>query len=844
MFTRFHAGRTAALIAAVLAPASAAFAAPDFPPFEEVSKGYEKVVSTADGKASLYGVYFDKKNNQLLAELPRGYANQRHLIAVTQASGGVFAGLQGPQAYVYWKRYGKRIALVAPEVGTRSTGEAESKSSVKRLFTDRVLVDVPIVAMGPSGQPVIDLDDLLVKQSGRVMGGARGRTAAPAMNSRLTTVTRAKAFPQNIEIALESPAAGGQLQGFHFSISNVPKSSGYKPRVADERIGYFTTVYRDLGEYQQDTKWKRYVNRWHLEKRDPKLTLSPPKEPIIYYLEHTVPVRYRRWVRQGVEYWNDAFRAVGIDNAIEVRIQDKVTGAHMEKDPENIEHNFIRWLNNDISTAIGPSRAHPETGQILDADIVLTDGWIRAYWGWYHEQMPELATESFNPETLAWFEEYPDWDPRLLMSTPERRREIRTARATRAAGEMPETSNVLTGDSELTRMAAWTGQGDNFCLAARGKAFDMMVAGLHLQAFIEMDGAEGQALDGIPEWFVGPMVSELTCHEVGHTLGLRHNFKASSLYSMEQINSEEFKGNKPLAGSVMDYLPANIAYGVGETQGDFTMIGVGPYDMWAIEYGYTFEDPKEVLTRSATPELAYLTDDDTGGPDPLARRYDFTADPLDFCENQMRLVDHHRSRILESFVKDGQSWSKARTGYGITLSLQTRALSMMANWIGGAHVNRARKGDPDATAPIAVVDPEQQRKALAFVIENTFYDEAYGLTPELLVHMTVDKWSDNSPGDRSDPTWPVHDRVSGMQASALSMIMNPTTLRRVYDNELRTPIDQDAVTIPEILDALDAAIFAEFDTELNGVTFTNRQPMVTSLRRSLQSTMVDRLIAM
>ena len=844
MYTRFRAGRLVALAAAVLAPASMAFAGPDFPNFADVSKNYTKVVSTADGKSSLYTVFLDKKNNQLLAELPRGYANQRHLIAVTQAAGGVFAGLQGPQAYVYWKRYGKRVALVAPEIGTRSTGEAESKSSVKRLFTDRVLVDVPIVCMGPSGQPVIDLDDLLVKQSGRVVGGARSRTAGPAMNSRLTTVKKAKAFSQNIEIALESPGPGGQLQTFHFSISNVPKSSGYKPRVADERIGYFMTVYRDLGEYQQDVKWKRYINRWHLEKRDPKLSLSPPKEPIVYYLEHTVPVRYRRWVRNGVEYWNDAFRNVGIDNAIEVRIQDKVTGAHMDKDPENIEHNFIRWLNNDISTAIGPSRAHPETGQILDADIVLTDGWIRAYWGWFHEQMPELATESFSPETLAWFEEYPEWDPRLLLSTPDKQREIHAQRAARAPGEMPETDPILAADAELARMAEWVGNGDNFCLAARGKAFDMMVAGLHLQAFMEMGADGGESLDGIPEWFVGPLLSELVCHEVGHTLGLRHNFKASSLYSLEQINSPEWKGKKTLAGSVMDYLPANIAYGEELEQGDYTMIAVGPYDMWAIEYGYTFEDPKKVASRVATAELAYLTDDDTGGPDPLARRYDFSANPLDFAENQMRLVDYHRSRILDQFVKDGQSWSKARSGYGITLSLQTRSLSMMANWIGGAHVNRDRKGDPDGRTPIVVVDPEQQRKALAFVIDNTFYDESFGLTPELLVHMTVDKWSDQSPGDRGDPTWPVHDMVSGMQASTLSMIMNPMSLRRVYDNELRTPADEDAVTIPEIMNALDAAIFAELDTELNGMTFTNRQPMISSLRRNLQSTMADRLISM
>ena len=70
----------------------------------------------------------------------------------------------------------------------------------------------------------------------------------------------------------------------------------------------------------------------------------------------------------------------------------------------------------------------------------------------------------------------------------------------------------------------------------------------------------------------------------------------------------------------------------GDVQGDFAMIGIGPYDSWAIEYGYTFGDVNEVLSKSNLPEHAYLTDEDTGGPDPLAKRYDFSKDPLDYAQ--------------------------------------------------------------------------------------------------------------------------------------------------------------------------------------------------------------------
>ncbi len=102
----------------------------DYKPFREVAEGYEKVVSTADGSKPLYEVWIDKKKNQLLAELPSGWAGQKHFIAVTQSAGSVFAGLQGPTRYVYWRQYDKRLALMSPENDTRSNGEPQSKSSV------------------------------------------------------------------------------------------------------------------------------------------------------------------------------------------------------------------------------------------------------------------------------------------------------------------------------------------------------------------------------------------------------------------------------------------------------------------------------------------------------------------------------------------------------------------------------------------------------------------------------------------------------------------------------------------------------------------------------------------
>ena len=198
-------------------------------------------------------------------------------------------------------------------------------------------MDIPVIAKGPGGGPVIDLDSLLVGNASTFFG-----RSVRISNSRIKSLSSVKVFPTNVEIAIEVVGSSGRFQTLHYSFSEVPSTSnGYKPRNADQRVGYFTTTYTDLSKYTDDETLIRYVNRWNLQKRDSKLKLSPPKEPIRFYVEHTTPVRYRRWIKAGVDYWNKAFEKVGLVDAIVIEYQDAQSGAHMEKDPEDVRYNFM-----------------------------------------------------------------------------------------------------------------------------------------------------------------------------------------------------------------------------------------------------------------------------------------------------------------------------------------------------------------------------------------------------------------------------------------------------------------------------------------------------------------------
>jgi hypothetical protein len=296
----------------------------------------------------------------------------------------------------------------------------------------------------------------------------------------------------------------------------------------------------------------------------------------------------------------------------------------------------------------------------------------------------------------------------------------------------------------------------------------------------------------------------------------------------------------------MDYVPIYVPATPEAPRGEWMPVTIGPYDYWAIEYGYTFDDArlKELVNESSKRELQFATDEDANGPDPLVARWELAAEPLDWAKSRIALVKALREKLLDKGVEDGQPWHLLRQAYEQLLGEQLGAVRVASRYLGGVEINRDRKGTPDGRDPLVPTSVEQQRAALAFIVENAFSDQAFDLRPEVLSKLSTDKHRHWGSRPNPDETFSIHDRIAQLQSFALLMTLNPGTLGRVYDNELRSAPDTDAVTLPEVMRTVTDAVFKDLGSAGGGDSFTNRSPMLPSLRRNLQSMALDRLVSL
>ena len=282
----------------------------------------------------------------------------------------------------------------------------------------------------------------------------------------------------------------------------------------------------------------------------------------------------------------------------------------------------------------------------------------------------------------------------------------------------------------------------------------------------------------------------LIMHEVGHTLGLNHNMKASQLFSPEELANKDFIEGKCLTGSVMDYAGINLTKNRAD-QGQYYDTTVGPYDVWAIQFGYTpFKSETEkatLLNRSTEPQLIFGNDaDDMRAPgkaiDPRVMIGDLSNDQIGYSIDRIKLVDSMMKDVKSKFSKKGESYQELRRAYYILSGQRATAVNVISRFIGGVYVDRAMIGQEGGTQPFTPVSLEDQKRAMDALKKYAFAPDAFSAPNDLYNDLAMQRRGYNFMRGTEDPK--IHQQVLTYQQNVLRHILHYNTLQRITDSEL------------------------------------------------------------
>ncbi len=517
------------------------------------------------------------------------------------------------------------------------------------------------------------------------------------------------------------------------------------------------------------TPYRDLIHRWHLVKKDKNAALSEPIKPIVWWMENTTPFEFRNTIKEAVLEWNKAFEKAGFKNAIEVKMQPD----DAKWDAGDIRYNVLRWTSspNPPFGGYGPSFVNPRTGQILGADIMLE--YV------YHTNRVKLD-RIFNLGV--------------------------------AANEFSFNTEMNTNDI-------------SFCSYGHEMQNNMLFG----QTTLLVNDANDNEMKGLRM----EAMKELIMHEVGHTLGLNHNMKASQLFSPAELANPDFIKDKCLTGSVMDYSAVNITLDP-KKQGQYYSTTVGPYDAWAIEYGYTptnEEGLKAITNKSIQPELTFGNDADdmrNSGKaiDPRVMIGDMSNDQITYAVNRIKVVENTMPKIKDKFNKNGQSYQELRQAFSILNRQYAWSGVVISRFIGGVYVDRSMIGQDTTKKPYTPVAYKDQKRAMEALKKYIFAPDAFKTSNDLYNYIAMQRRGFNFFNSPEDPK--IHSMVLSYQKRILNHLLHHNTMQRISDSELYG----NNYKLSEFMSDLNEAIF-KADAKISINTF----------RQNLQQEYVTKLIA-
>ncbi len=698
----------------------------------------------------LFTIYQDTTTGSLRMAISEDQLN-KEFIYFSQVSDGVpdagqFRGAYGQEVVFHIEKYFDRLEFVVPNRSSYFDPDNALAKAADANISDAIIASVKFETYDKKEKKyLIKADNLFLKETLRQVkpprfpGGSPFAFSLGNLDPSKTKIKAIRNYEKNTDLAIEYVySKGSVLNGGSRAVTDgrsvaikvyhtmlaMPEGD-YQIRYDDSRVGYFTTQQTDMTT-TESTPYLDKIHRWKLVKKDPNAAISEPVEPIVFWIENTTPREIRDVIKTAALTWNEAFEGAGFRNAMVINEMPD----DAEWDAGDIRYNVIRWTASTSSffSGYGPSFVNPKTGQILGADIML-----------------EYSSLSNNLSNGKLFDK-----AGLDMI---------------ALGEEDEVPNFL---------------GDYFTCDA-----------IELAHLNQVFGTMALNVMGAPEVEKTKMINEflhyLVIHELGHTLGLSHNMMSSQLYGIDEIHNESITSKTGLIGSIMDYPSINFAP-EGTPQGQYYSTKPGPYDMWAIEFGYKDMNDSEreaLLNKSTQPELAFGNDaDDMRAPgrgyDPRINVGDLTSDAIDYAIDRIKLTKSLGENILTKYEeKDGKSYNDLLTQYYVLSGQQASAATTVSRYIGGVYMDRGRVGQPGESQPFTPVDEATQKKAMKVLSDHINSANAFEFPAELCNHNASQRR-----GFAVSPTPRISSRILGIQRGILAHLTHPNTLLRISDSEM------------------------------------------------------------
>jgi Met-zincin/Domain of unknown function (DUF5117)/Domain of unknown function (DUF5118) len=678
-----------------------AASAPGGPPTPPPPRPFNDIVKDAKEEKGFFTTW--KKDDKVWIEIPEAMWDRPFFFSVNVTNAIGDAGIFGNQMGGYlatgrgsylasFRKHGTQgVQMIARNTAFTAQDKTPAKAMVDRAFSDSLIGTAAIVsAPHPERKSVlIEANTLLINDF-------------PSAASRLEMAYRQPyAFDRgnsSIDRATNNESETGFHIRAHYNLAKVslpppvPNPSAPPSRLPgtlpDVRSMFFGFYYGFSKLPEQPMRPRHsdarvgYFSTPVMDYTDPDTRDPRARHIHRWRLEKKDPAAAMSEPKEPIVFWIDKNTPTKYRDIVRAGILEwnkayekigfknaiivKQQGDDADFDTSSTRHASVRWVaGRGINFgARGPSKVDPRTGEILDADIEMNEDITRVF---------SVRLKEDPPRPTAF--------DRMFFNS--------TDLCSYASSKLNETALAL----------------------------DLLVA----RGDFEYGSAEAES-------FVMDAVKDITTHEVGHTLGLRHNFRASTSISPEQLRDPKFGAEVGISSSVMDYNALNIAT-KDERQGQYSMITVGPYDIWAIEYGYQETSPEtekaalaKTLARATEPLLAYATDEDAGfgslleGIDPEVNRGDLGTDPLGFYEKRFAVARELWDRWQTRQLATGTQYEQLRRNFERGFNMISQISELAAKYVGGVTVLRDVAGS--GRQPLTPVDAEKQRRALSLLTKK------------------------------------------------------------------------------------------------------------------------------